>query len=140
MNYYDFLVAYQNLLRDGGTFNTVDIRSTDKKMMIDTWPANAGNVAVFGKKINSTQVIHLINFTNSKTQTWRDNTGVQVAPVTIKDAKLEFTSTGTVKKVWVASPDIIGGASRSLNFAQSGTKVSFTLPELKYWDMVVVEY
>ena len=81
-----------------------------------------------------------INFTNSKTQTWRDNTGVQVAPVTIKDAKLEFTSTGTVKKVWVASPDIIGGASRSLNFAQSGTKVSFTLPELQYWDMVIVEY
>ena len=140
VNYYDFLVAYQNLLRDGGTFNTVDIHSTDKKMMIDTWPANAGNVAVFGKKINSTQVIHLINFTNSKTQTWRDNTGVQVAPVIVKDAKLEFTSTGTVKKIWVASPDIIGGASRSLNFAQSGTKVSFTLPELKYWDMVVVEY
>lgn len=50
VNYYDFLVSYQNLLRDGGTFNTVDIRSTDKKMMIDTWPANAGNVAVFGKK------------------------------------------------------------------------------------------
>ena len=140
VNYYDFLVAYQNLLRDGGTFNTVDISSTDKKMMIDAWPSNAGNVAIFGKKINSTQVIHLINFTNSKTQTWRDNTGIQVAPVMIKDAKVEFTGSGTVKKIWVASPDIIGGASRSLNFAQVGTKVSFILPELQYWDMVVVEY
>ena len=92
------------------------------------------------KKINSTQVIHLINFTNSKTQTWRDNTGIQVAPVMIKDAKVEFTGSGTVKKIWVASPDIIGGTSRSLNFAQVGTKVSFILPELQYWDMVVVEY
>lgn len=140
INYYDFLVAYQNLLRDGGTFNAIDINSADKKMMIDTWPASAGSVAVFGKKVNNTQVIHFINFTNSKTQQWRDNGGIQTAPVTIKDAKLVFTSTMSVKRVWIASPNFIGGASRSLNFAQIGSKVSFILPELQYWDMVVVEY
>jgi len=44
-----------------------------------------------------------------------------------------------VKKIWVATPDIIGGATRSLNFAQSGNKVCFILPELKYWDMLVLE-
>lgn len=140
VNYYDFLVAYQNLLRDGGTFSTVDISSTDKKMSIAAWPAAAGNVAVFSKKINTTQVIHFINFTNSKTQQWRDNTGIQTTPIIIKDAKLVFTSTTPVKKIWIASPNFIGGASRSLNFAQIGTKVSFILPELQYWDMVVVEY
>ena len=140
VNYYDFLVAYQNLLRDGGTFNTVDISSTDKKMMLDVWPASAGSVAVFGKKVNNTQVIHFVNFTNSKTQQWRDNGGIQTEPVTIKDAKLVFTSTTPVKKMWVASPNFIGGASRSLNFTQIGTKVSFILPELQYWDMVAVEY
>jgi len=140
VNYYDFLVAYQNLLRDGGSFNTIDISSTDKKMTISTWPAAAGSVAVFGKKVNSTQVIQFINFTNSKTQNWRDNTGIQVAPIIINDAKLVFTSATPVKKIWTASPDFIGGASRSLNFVQTGNKVSFILPELQYWDMVVVEY
>lgn len=140
VNYYDFLVAYQNLLRDGGSFNTVDISSIDKKISITPWPAAAGYVAVFGKKLNSTQVIHFINFTNSKTQNWRDNTGIQTSPVVITNEKLVFTSTIPVKKIWTASPDFIGGASRSLNFAQTGNKVSFILPELQYWDMVVVEY
>lgn len=140
VNYYDFLVAYQNLLRDGGSFNTVDISSIDKKISIAPWPSAAGYVAAFGKKINTKQVIHFINFTDSKTQQWRDNTGIQTSPVVITNAKLVFTSSSQVKSIWVATPDIIGGASRTLNFTQIGNKVSFTLPELKYWDMVVVEY
>jgi len=140
VNYYDFLVAYQNLLRDGGSFNTVDISSIDKKISMSPWPAAAGYVAVFGKKIDTRQVMHFINFTNSKTQQWRDNTGIQTSPIVITNAKLVFTSSSQVKSIWIATPDIIGGASRSLNFAQIGNKVSFTLPELKYWDMVVIEY
>lgn len=140
VNYYDFLVAYQNLLRDGGTFNNVTMASTDGKLPIAPWPAAPGSVAAFGKKVGELQVIHLINFKNSKTQNWRDNSGMQVAPALIKEAKLQLTSTTPVKKIWVASPDIAGGASRTLNFLQNGDKVSFTLPELQYWDMLVVEY
>ena len=138
--YYDFLVAYQNLLRDGGTFNTVTVASTDSKIAIDAWPASQGKVAVFGKQMNNKQIIHFVNFTNSTTQKWRDNTAIQVMPALIKEAKLVFTSDATVKKMWIATPDFVGGASRSLNFAQIGNKVSFILPELRYWDMVVVEY
>ncbi|HAQ18676.1 MAG TPA: cycloisomaltooligosaccharide glucanotransferase [Prolixibacteraceae bacterium] len=140
VNYYDFLVAYQNLLRDGGAFNNVTLTSSDHKMLIGVWPVSQGTVAAFGKKVENTQVIHLINFTNSTTQNWRDNTGIQAAPVLIKDARLMLTSNAAVKKMWMASPDIIGGASRSLNFVQTGNKVSFTLPELQYWVMIVVEY
>ena len=69
-----------------------------------------------------------------------DNTGIQASPVLIKDAKLILTSDAAVKKIGMASPDIIGGGSRSLNYVQIGNKVSFVLPELKYWDMLVVEY
>lgn len=140
VNYYDFLVAYQNLLRDGGTFNTVTVASIDTKMAISAWPASQGKVAVFGKKFDNRQLIHFINFTNATTLKWRDNTGVQVMPALIKDAKLVLTSDETVKRIWVATPDFVGGASRNLNFAQVGNKVSFILPELRYWDMVVVEY
>lgn len=140
VNYYDFLVAYQNLLRDGGAFNNVTLTSADSKMLIGTWPVSQGAVACFGKKVGNNQLIHLINFTNSISQNWRDKTGIQVSPVLIKDAILVFTSDAAVKKIWLASPDIIGGASRSLNFVQTGNKVSFVLPELKYWDMLVAEY
>lgn len=140
VNYYDFLVAYQNLLRDGGTLNVVDISSMDGKMTVSPWPANQGSVATVCKKVGSSQVIHLINFTDSKTSNWRDNQGIQAVPAMIKDAQLTFISDGAVKKIWVASPDVIGSASRCLNFDQVGNKVAFTLPELKYWSMVVVEY
>ncbi|MDP3435034.1 MAG: glycoside hydrolase family 66 protein [Bacteroidota bacterium] len=140
VTFSDFLVAYQNLLRDGGAFNNVTITSSDQKMLIGAWLATQGTVAAFGKKVENTQVIHLINFTNSTTQNWRDNTGIQASPVLIKDARLILTSDAAVKKMWMASPDVIGGASRSLNFVQTGNKVSFVLPELKYWDMIVVEY
>jgi len=139
-SYYDFLVAYQNLLRDGGAFNDVSISSIDGKISIAKWPASQGHVACFGKKVGNNQVIHLINFKDSKTTNWRDNTGIQVAPALIKDAQLVLTSEEAVKKMWVASPDIIGAASRSVNFTQSGNKVSFILPELKYWSMIVIEY
>lgn len=139
-DYYDFMVAYENLLRDGGSFNSVTLTSDDGKMKIADWPAYQGAVAAFGKEVSGAQVIHLINFTNSKTQNWRDNQGIQAAPVVIKDARLTFTSGASVKKIWTASPDFIGGASRSLNFIQTGNKVSFVVPELKYWDMIVVEY
>jgi len=140
VNYYDFLVAYQNLLRNGSSINTVSLTSSDNKMMLGAWPPSQGMVATFGKKVENTQVIQLINFTNSTTQNWRDNMGIQAEPVLIKDSKLVLTSDAAVKKIWMASPDIIGGASRSLNFTQTGDKVSFVLPELKYWSMIVVEY
>lgn len=140
VNQYDFLVSYQNLLRDGGTFNTVSLTSTDNKIALSAWPASQGRVAVIGKKFNNSQVIHLINFTNSTTQQWRDNNGIQVMPALVKDAKLMLTTDKTVRKIWVATSDFVGGASRNLNFNQKGDKVSFILPELRYWDMVVVEY
>ncbi len=140
VSYYDFLVAYQNLLRDGGTFNDVSVNSIDGKISIAKWPASQGYVACFGKKAGSSQIIHLINFKDSKTTNWSDKTGIQVAPGLIKDAKLVFTSDAIVKNIWVASPDIIGSASRSVNFSQNGNKVSFILPELKYWSMIVVEF
>jgi dextranase len=109
-------------------------------MSLAIWPASQGKVAVVSKQLKNSQVIHLINFTNSETQKWRDNTGIQVAPALIKNARLVLTSDAAVKKIWEASPDVIGGSSRSINFVQSGNKVSFILPELQYWDMIVIEY
>lgn len=140
VKYYDFLVAYENLLRDGGDFNNVSFSSIDGKISLANWPAQVGYVAYFGKKFDSMQVIHLINFTNATTLEWRDNSGIQASPVVVKNAKLWFSSNETIKKIWVASPDYLGGMSRSLNFNQVGNKVSFTLPELQYWDMLVIEY
>jgi dextranase len=140
IKYYDFLTAYQNLLRDGGNFNTITLQSIDSKLGLEPWPARTGKVAYFGRLFPDKQVIHLINLTNAVSLEWRDNEGVQPPPVVVKDAKVSFTFTQQVKKIWIASPDVAGGISRSLNYTQVGDKVSFTLPELQYWNMLVVEF
>jgi len=140
LHYYDFLVAYENLLRDGGTFNSLSITSTDDKMQISNWPADNGEVAAVSKLIDNRQIIHLINFKNSTSQEWRDKNGTQVIPAIIYDANISIETNKTVKKLWIASPDFIGGTSRDLNFVQNNDTVYFTLPELKYWCMLVLEY
>lgn len=138
--YYDFLTAYQNVLRDGGAFNTVEVQSLDGSLPLENWPASQGNVSVVAKHVEQRQVVHLINFMDSKTPYWRDNQGVQVSPAMVQDAEIKINTDKSVKTVWVASPDIIGGASRTLDFVQKDGNVFFTLPELKYWTMIVLEY
>ena len=140
IKYYDFLTAYQNLLRDGGNFNTITLHSIDDKLGLEPWPARTGKVAYFGKSFSDKQIIHLINLTNAVSLEWRDNEGVQPPPVVVMDAKISLSFTETVKNIWIASPDVAGGIARTLNFKQVGSKVSFTLPELQYWNMLVVEF
>ncbi len=140
IHYYDFLVAYENLLRDGGITNTPSVACLDGKMVLNQWPPQIGSVAVFGKDLGNEQVIHLLNFTNANSLNWRDTNGTQPTPDAIVNTKVSFSTTKTVKNVWMASPDYQDGTPQVLSFTQTGGNVVFTLPSLQYWDMVVVEY
>jgi dextranase len=64
--------------------------------------------------------------------------GTQPEPKALSDIPLTVKAKG-VKNVWVASPDSFGGAVQELQFQQQGDYVTFTLPSLKYWTMVVIE-
>lgn len=140
INYYDFLTGYENLLRDGGTINNPSVASSDGKTKLNNWPPQQGQVSVIGRDLGTKQVIHLVNFTNANSLLWRDADGKQAKPVTVNNPGFTFNTTKTVKNVWVASPDVNDGASQKLSFKQSSNGVTFTLPSLQYWDMVVVEY
>lgn len=140
VNYYDFLVAYQNLLRDGGSFSSYTVQSTDNKLNINNWPADKGQVAVVGKKVENKDVIHLINFSNANSMEWRDNNGNQTEPTLVQEAAIKIIASNSAKQVWFASPDINGGVAQKINFTQTGSEIALTLPSLKYWDMIVVEY
>ena len=138
--YYDFLVAYENLLRDGGTNNSPEISCSDFQFSINTWPPQAGKVSVSGREQENRQVIHLINFTNATSLNWRDNTGTQAVPKSFQNVSLKLSTLKTVKKIWIASPDSNNGTPVALKFTQASGSVSFELPGLKYWEMIVVEY
>ncbi|TSA32004.1 MAG: cycloisomaltooligosaccharide glucanotransferase [Porphyromonadaceae bacterium] len=140
ISYYDFLVAYENLLRDGGTINSPDLSCYSIQMPINNWPPQSGKVSVTGRDMDKMQVIHLINFSSATSLFWRDNSGTQAVPGTFRKVKMIFKTDKTVKKVWVASPDLNSGTPEELDISSGAGSVSFTLPELKYWDMIVVEY
>ena len=140
VNYYDFLVAYQNLLRDGGSFNNPSLVSADNKVQFNSWPAQSGKVAVVGKEAQNKQVLHMLNFSNARTMQWRDNNGIQAAPVAVENLQVRFTPARAVAKVWCASPDFFKGASTEIDFTTAGNQISFTVPGLQYWSMIVIEY
>ena len=139
IHYYDFLTSYQNLLRDGGTENTVSVNCTNGGMKLATWPPKQGSVVTYTKQVGSRQVVHLLNFSQANSLSWRDMDGTMPEPQLISGAQLQMTIVAKVNKLWVASPDTHGGALQELAFTQENGVVTFTLPSLKYWTMVVVE-
>ncbi len=137
-HYYDFLVGYQNLLRDGGEFGDNPLRSTNTA--INMWPAQQGSVSVVNKSVGESEVFHLLNFTDATHMQWRDTDGTQPEPTGLSGIQLQFHSQKKLSKLWAASPDHSGGAPSDLGFSQlpNGLVVA-TLPSLKYWSMVVAE-
>ena len=144
VHYYDFLTGYQNFLRDGGTENELEISCTNSRMNLAVWVdkqnPQTGKVATLAKIVEGKQVIHLLNFTQANSVSWRDLNGDMPEPRLISDAILQFNAKEKISKIWTASPDAHGGASRELAFKQENGVVTFTLPSLKYWTMLVLEY
>jgi dextranase len=69
----------------------------------------------------------------------RDLNGTMPEPRLVSDVPLKMNVSGKVNKIWVASPDFHAGASQELSFEQKDGTVTFTLPLLKYWSMLVME-
>lgn len=140
LSYYDFLVSYQNLLRDGGAFSAVAVRSEGDRPVVSSWPAMQGQIAAVTKTLENRQMIHLINFTKAGSMEWRDTNGTQPEPEKITDLVITAEVTQPVKKVWMASPDLLKGQPQLLPFTNKNGNVAITVPALKYWDMIVLEY
>lgn len=138
VHYYDFLVAYQNLLRDGGEEVAAELATCKDGVMLNAWPPQTGTVTTYSKKVDNKNIVHLLNFTSATDLSWRDLNSTQPEPKTINNINIR-TRVKNVTKVWVASPDVLGGAPQQLNFNQEGEYITFTVPSLKYWTMIVVE-
>ena len=140
LEYYDFMTAYENLLRDGGTFNQPVVSSVNNEVGINNWPPVYGQASVVGKEFTDRQVVHFLNFNGVSTLQWRDDQRIQTAPTAKSDFEVQIQAQQPVSKVWFASPDLNGGASVELDFTQNGNQLKVEMPYLKYWSMLVLEY
>lgn len=136
--YYDFLVAYQNFLRDGGAEAVSSITSAKADVRLNAWPPVLGTVTTYSKQVAGKRVVHLLNFRQANSLSWRDMDGSMPEPQLVSNLTLRLRAKD-VKKLWVASPDHLCGAPQQLQFRQDGDYVVFTVPQLKYWTMIVAE-
>lgn len=138
VRYYDFMTAYQNLLRGGGAETEAGVSSTSD-VKVAAWPPVIGNVTAFSRQVGDKKVVHLLNFMDADNLSWRDMNGTMPEPRLVEGLPLRMKATAKVNKIWAATPDALGGAVQELPFKQAGGEVVFTLPSLKYWTMIVVE-
>ena len=120
---------------------SVSLNCTDaaRNLSLNAWPPQKSAITVYAKNVNGRQVIHLLNFLNADNLSWRDLNGTMPEPRLVSDVPLKMNVSGKVNKIWVASPDFHAGASQELSFEQKDGTVTFILPLLKYWSMLVME-
>jgi dextranase len=141
LSYYNFLVAYENLLRGGlkETHRSLSLRgiaTSEDGMPRTVWAFTKGN--------NQYDVIHLINLYGQKTSLWQDSEATSSVPPTLKSIHVKYyVGKSKIKGVWLASPDDNQDQSVSLSFQTGhdarGNYIAFTIPKLQYWDMVYMK-
>lgn len=139
IHYYDFMTAYQNILRgiDSKAAFTPTIRSSTHP--INAWPPQEYKITAFAKKVDNMIAVHLLNFRNTNDLSWRDLEGTRPAPEKLENVQITYTTSRHITKVWTATPDKNGGVPMELSFTQTGNDVSVTVPSLEYWTMLVFE-
>lgn len=151
---YDFITAYENLLRTPSGWRNPSVSTTSATESfhactpgIACTAAQKGKITVLNKSVTlaadgnrQVDVLHLINMNKATHLDWSDSTFTQAAPREVKDLPMSIGVTDTPVKVWAASPDYNWSSPRELAFTYEEGKANFILPSLKYWTMVVVEF
>lgn len=157
IHYYDFLVAYENYLRDGNAETSVNMTMegvnvaawdfsepdpTKEKAEDQTIGPKPYSVNTYSTMKGNVTAIQLLNYSNFSRDNFniRDIKETMPEPNVLLNKKIILDDAAPVARIWVASPDCFGGAPQEVVFTQNNGKVIFTLPSLEYWTMVVVEH
>jgi dextranase len=138
VTYYDFLVAYQNLLRDGAKETSLELGSGAGLQLSRT--AEKGKIWTYSLEKDGKDIVHLINFTDATTMNWNDTDGKQAVPQPKDNVAISVKTGKKANNVWLASPDYVSGSPVTVGFKQENGHLELTIPHLKYWDMVVIQY
>ena len=138
---YDFQIANENWLLDPAlSQNTKLIQLPGINTSTN---GTAGTVWTFAKQKSGYDVLQLLNLLSATTSAWRDaSANMPAASVQSNFTVKYYYGTGTVSGVQVASPDQSHGTYTTLSYTTgsdgNGNYVQFTVPQLQYWDMIVV--
>lgn len=138
--YYDFQVRYENVLSTATTAGGDDLHQAVDLGEIRTRGITARDRVVPVVRSGGTfDTFSLINFTGVDQTNW--NVPATSAPAVFTNLAVKIAVSRPVAKVWVASPDAeMTMNPTSLTFTVQDGELRFTLPNLNYWSMIVVEY
>ena len=146
IRYYDFQVAYENILRpDAPTAGInsdwfgVDVTSKADSLVFNQWGPVKNQIATVGRHVGDRDIIHLLSYRNATHLDWCDTDGDQAPQSLLKDVPVSISLSAQPSRVWVASPDYQQGAAQDVKWEYKGGKLSLNLPALQYWTMIVVE-
>lgn len=133
---YDFLVAYENLLRDGQRPISRNVRLEELPVSAD---GRGDTVWSFSKADSSTEVYHFLNLTGTD-DGWRDEEQTKNPPTPHKNVKTRLYTDYSTQEVWLASPDGESPLPLRLDFQTGcdadGAYIEFTQPTLEYWNLI----
>ena len=142
--YYDFNAMYGEILYDN---KLIDVSFThtkgdniEYKFGNVKWSpiATKGNILTIIKEKNKQKIIHLINLTSSKSIDWNIEQPLQQIQNNIE---VELLTLNEINDIYVCSPDQ-NVLSKSIDYKvkamERGNIISFSVDELKYWSMIVI--
>lgn len=133
---YDFLVAYENLLRDGQQPVSRTVRLENLPVSTD---GRSDTVWCFAKADSSTEIYHFLNLTGTD-DGWRDEEQTKKPPIAHENVKTRLYTDYPVREVWLASPDGESPLPLHLEFQTgrdaNGAYAEFTQPALEYWNLI----
>ncbi len=133
---YEFITAYENLLRGGPMPVTRSIQLNGVRQS----STGAGDaVWAFAMAKEGYEVLHQINLTGTD-NLWRDENQTKHEPTPQGAIPVRYYTESNVAAVFMASPDREDIAPQELAFEtgsdEKGSYITFTVPPLIYWDMV----
>jgi dextranase len=138
--YYDFLVRYENVL----STQTV-AASSERHHAVKIGDLRMGGIRAKGRVVpivragSGFETFSLINAVGIDESNW--NAPTKVAPTAFANLDVEIQVDRLVKNVWYASPDDPASMNAApLIFTQDNGVLRVQLPNLNYWNMIVVEY
>ncbi len=139
--YYDFAVQYENIL----FLNTEDVTEEWSDCVeVDnvgvTYEGENDHVWILARQGEDVQVLHLINLVGLPSDEW--TAPIQVAPDSLRNLRLRCYSSRPIQQIWMASPDFDTPEPRDLpfkrGFSQRGPFVEVLIPQLEWWNVIVL--
>jgi len=138
--YYDFMVRYENVIGPSTQDATRDLQENISVENVSTSPSMMSDkVWSIVRQSDGMTAINLINLLGVSKPEWASQ--VANPPTPLANFKVTLTgASGKAAHIWVASPDQTDLALQPLAFTQSGGTITMQVPELAYWDMILIEW